>query len=216
MNREEIAKWLGFGLERSGISMAAASRELGLPKDAISKVLRQERELTATELTKLTKLLGIAPPRALAETMQPALYILVVGDAQVGLWRDVSQSDFTQYFIPATVDPSFDREDVYAILIGGDSINKKARDGDHVIALKYDRAPREMRAGDWVVVERTVNSLRERTIKILKDGPNGRLEAWPYSTDKRYQSPLIIGVHENETVEVVAFVIHFVSSGTKF
>ena len=216
MSREEIAQWLEVGLQRTGISMAAASRDLGLPKDAISKVLRQERELTATELAKLTRMLGISPPRALVETMQPTLYVLVVGEAQSGLWREVAQDDFAQYHIPAIVDPAYDRSDIFALLVKGESINKKARDGDHVVALKASKAPRSMRAGDWVVIERTRNGLRERTVKILEDDGSGSLEARPYSTDPRHQTPLSIGDHGDERVEVVAFVIHFVSAGTKF
>ncbi|RVU14936.1 LexA family protein [Methylobacterium oryzihabitans] len=214
MTREEIEDWLRNGLETSGFSMAEASRQLGIPRDAISKVLKQERELSALELARLATILGIAPPQSLINAMQPAFYITVVGEAQAGLWRDMSQDYFAGYSIPAMIEPPYKPQDLFAILIGGPSINLRAKDGDHVIVLKYEAAPRGIRDGDWVVVERTKGELRELTIRVVKSNKSGGLDFHFCSDDSRYDAFISQNLAPGETVKVLGFAMNFVSRGT--
>jgi hypothetical protein len=54
--RGEIAAWVDRTLKSAGISYASASSQLGLPRDAISKVVNGARDLSAPELLRLGEL----------------------------------------------------------------------------------------------------------------------------------------------------------------
>jgi len=216
MQKEEVAEWVTKTLKEAGISFAKASRALGLPPDAISKVARGARDLSATEMAQIADLAGGELPAIALESGPRPRYVPVVGEVAAGLWRDVNDFVDISHSILSAVDARWPAHSVCAYKVVGESINLKAGDGDHVIVLSHDQAPRCLRSGDWVVVERTRHDLRERTVKLAKQGPSGEWELWPHSTDPRYKEPVILGAHDGEVIELVGFVLEFVSKGVQF
>jgi hypothetical protein len=216
MQKEEIAEWVKVTLKEAGISYAKASRALGLPPDAMSKVVRCERDLSATEMADIAKLADQKTPAlVLATGLQPR-YVRALGEVAAGLWRDVNAQEFEEFDFVALVDTRWPTGSVFGFVVRGESINKKAADGDRVVALLYDYAPRSLQNGDWVIVDRLRSDLRERTVKRAKWVDGMGWELWPHSDDSRYKEPLILGEHDGESVLVTAFVLDFVSTGTKF
>lgn len=216
MQNDEIARWVVSTLKTKKISYASASRQLGLPLDAISKVVRGDRDLSASEMAQIAEMADAdVPKRALETGLQPR-YIRAVGEVAAGLWRDVDNEEFEQFDFVALVDARWPVGSVFGFVVKGESINKKASDGDRVVALMLDYAPRQFQTGDWVIVERVRHDLRERTVKQVMWGGDNGWELWPRSDDPRYQEPLLLGEHDNEAIHVVAFVLDFVSNGTRF
>lgn len=216
MQKDEVAEWVSRTLKAAGISYAKASRALGLPTDAISKVARGERDLSATEMAQIAEIAGGELPAATLETGPRPRYVPVVGEVAAGLWRDVSDFVDFNYSILSAIEARWPANSVCAYKVVGESINLRAGDGDHVIVLAHDQAPRCLQSGDWVVVERTRHDLRERTVKLAKQGAGGEWELWPQSTDPRHKDPILLGQHDGEIIELVGFVLEFVSKGVRF
>lgn len=216
MQKDEVAEWVIRTLKKAGISYAKASRSLGLPTDAISKVARGERDLSATEMAQIAELAGGELPATALETGPRPRYVPVLGEVAAGLWRDVGDFVDFNYSILSSIEARWPANSVCAYKVVGESINLRAGDGDHVIVLSRDQAPRGLQSGDWVVVERTRHDLRERTVKIAKMNSYGDWELWPQSSDPRFKDPILLGQHDGEIVEVVGFVLEFVSKGVRF
>lgn len=115
-------------------------------------------------------------------------------------------------FVPHGIDPSA----VYMLRVEGSSVNRKVASGGYVLCLPIESAPRNFKSGDWVVAERRRGDLLEWTVKQVKRSDEGHWELLPCSDDPRYQSALVLGDKDNETVSVKAFVLDFISPGTHF
>ena len=130
-----------------------------------------------------------------------------LGDVTAGLWREAALFDLQEEDLPLVqVASIFDAADLFVLRIQGPSINRRAPSGSDVLCVKLEAAPRSFRDGDLVVVERESHGKFETTIKVVK-GREGAWQLWPDSTDARYQTPVPLGEHEDETVRVIGFAI---------
>ena len=221
-----LTDWLLAGLEHAGISQAELGRRLGLQRDQINKVIKGKRRLTAVELQKAEQILGMraptegggpSPASTLTLISRPREHVnlRVVGEVAAGAWREVAYLDFDEIEIPYAIDPKWPREAVWALRVRGPSINKKADDGDYVAVLDINAAPREFRAGDWVVVQRQRGDIVECTVKQVGGSPGSWL-LYPASTDARFQEPVPLNDSTVDEVRVVGFVLSFIREATDF
>lgn len=171
---------------------------------------------TADELADLSedakmRILSGDVPRVLVEPM-------ITGVVAGGKWLDVSSGSYDPipYPNPVSVPGDIDGSAVFILQIDGPSVNQKAQDGGYVVCLPLNAAPRNFRAGDWVVAERQRGDLVETTVKQVGRDEDGRWELRPASDDPRHQSPIVVGEHDDDVVRIVAFAIDFINPGTKF
>lgn len=111
---------------------------------------------------------------------------------------------------PVPPDARFSGFDQWLEVVVGDSVNLKIPEGffAHVIdAIGLGYAPRH---GDFVVVERRrqQGAIRERSIKQVRVTATGLIELWPYSTNPKWNGPLVVGDSDPTTeTEVVGLVV---------
>ena len=60
------------------------------------------------------------------------------------------------------------------------------------------------------------NGSAEMTVKRLEILPDGEQRLWPDSTDPAFQTPIMVGEHEGDEVQITAFVLDFINPATKF
>ncbi len=216
MHSAEIITWVKSALDSAGISYAAASRKLGIPVDGISKVIRGTRDLTIEEMAALAEMTKTKVPVGNLATGPTPRYVNIVGEVAAGLWREVSSEQRDSQRLLALIDQRWPDEALFALTVVGESINERAADGDHVVCLAVEFAPRDLQSGDWVVVDRIRHDLRERTVKQARATNSGAWQLWPRSSHPDHKTPLRLGEHEGDRVEIVGYVLDFVSPGVRF
>lgn len=229
MNNALIER-LNLAIRESGKSARAISIAAGMSSEAIRGIFRHpDASVTISTIEKLAAALSVDPEwlafgkgsADIASTAlaagKPRLTVLkIIGEVAAGLWMDPEGDRFDPlpYSVPS--DPRFPDTEQYLLRVRGNSINRKAAAGSLVRCLGVYSAPREPRAGDWVIVERTSpDGAIETTVKRLETAADGSAELWPDSDDPRFQSPIRIGGQEGGEVKVVAFVIDFINPATR-
>lgn len=201
-------------------NMKAVSIEAGLGATAVRDILTERvKEPSVETLGKIAAALGVPVGLILGDDTsgnRQVRYVRVIGEVAAGYWRDISHNTFEEYEVPIPVDPKWPHDSVFALQVRGNSINRRARDGDWVICLKCESAPRPYQSGDWVVVEQWDGDKIETTIKMAKWN-SGDWELWPDSSDAQFKAPIQLNnLREGVDVKVVAFVLGFHSPGTQF
>lgn len=210
----KIVEWLSQVMAEKNLSQADLARLLGVERQTVYKVLTGKRRLNSDELLKLQVELGISPPLTHSPSIHVG-YVKVVGEVAGGLWKDVTYSDFVEYEIPIVHDPRWPEEALKALVVRGESINRRARDGDIVLTLALKFAPRSFAAGDWVIAERQRGDLIETTVKRIERDDAGNWILLPDSDDPRFQDPMRLEEDGVESVRVVAFVLEFIKPATR-
>jgi SOS-response transcriptional repressor LexA len=109
-------------------------------------------------------------------TITPVKQIRVEGISQAGMFRDISlieDDEHERKTIPAPVNPKYAHVHQYALLVAGDSMNKKFQDGSYVTCAEWAGLGKELKHGMILHVERVkAGSMIETTIKtyIERDG----------------------------------------------
>ncbi|ACL57469.1 transcriptional regulator, XRE family [Methylobacterium nodulans ORS 2060] len=210
-----LREWIAGQLRDRRIPQKALSSAIGLSEDAVSRMLSGKRTIKADELKRICAFLGVSPPLTAQLPARDVSYVKVVGEVAAGAFVDMQYVDFVDYDIPYVADPRWPKEAITAYIVRGESINRQARDGDHIIVLDANAAPRPYQLGDWVVVEQRCGDLVETTVKQVR-GSEGAWELWPDSNDGRFQRPLVVAGDGGDNVRVIGFVLDFIRSGTRF
>lgn len=111
--------------------------------------------------------------------------------------------------IPVPIVP---RDDVpasaqYAVLVDGQSVNKRIPDGAYAICARYESYPGGAKHGQLVHVVRERAGLHEHTIKELHFTLNGQV-LMPVSTDPKHQKPVKLDTGDDgEIVRIEGVVI---------
>lgn len=216
LNGAMLLAWYKKALQTSGVKPAEISRRTGITADVLSKVLKNRRKLSFEEAVQIADALGIDPPAGRATSSPQVVTIQVVGEVAAGVWHEPAYDDFVPYSFPYTSDGRWPPEALEALVIRGESVNRRAKDGAKVVTLALEAAPRGPRDGDWVIAERRRGDLIETTVKQMRRRTDGKFELWPDSDDPRFQEPLQLGEHSGEVTMVKAFVLDFVSPATEF
>lgn len=229
---DETIAWLRSKMEQHGINQVGIAKLIGKDRQTVNKVLAGTRRIASDELLKLqehfrtleygavgssTELASGGEVSVNPNPLPSVRYIRVVGEVAAGLWREVTYSDFEHFDLPIVADPRWPAEALSALVVRGQSINRKANDGDFVLILDIHHAPRSFREDDWVVVERREGDKVETTVKRVGRNGDGGWLLLPDSTDPRWQEPIHLVENGNEDVEVrvVAFVLDFIKPATK-
>ena len=211
-----LREWVAEQIEARGIQQKELAAAIGVSADIMSRMLSGKRAIKAEELSRICSFFGAQPPLTTEPSSREISYVTVMGEVAAGAFVDMHYVDFAEYTIPYVVDPRWNPRAIRALVVRGESINRQARDGDHVIMLDIGEAPRSFRSGDWVVAERLKGGLKETTVKQVRRARDGSWELWPDSDDERFQEPLLVDDGEADTVKVVGFVLDFIRSGTRF
>lgn len=211
--RVALLAWLRAVMKDHGISQAELGRVLGLERQLVNRMLNGKRRLQIAEVEAISRKWGVAPPIALHQSQPKVTQIKVVGEVAAGIWHEMGHMDFDIFEIPYAynTDSRWPAEALSALIVRGESINRKAQDGDKVVMLDYGQAPRKFRDGDWVVARRERGDLAETTVKQVRGSPVKGWQLWPDSTDPRYQEPIPL---DGEFVHVIGFVLDFIKPAT--
>jgi transcriptional regulator with XRE-family HTH domain len=224
-----VKQWLSDVLAQSEISQAELARRIGVRRDTITNILKGRRRLKTDEMMRIAHTLRVNPPRlapaepddgAQSVTLTPPhsiRYVTVVGDVSAEAFKNMDFVDFEPFEIPIPIDARWPEDAVKAWVVRGESINKKASDGDFVVTLDVDHAPRAFQHGDWVIAERIRFGLRERSVRQVQI-VEGEIWLASESTDSRFP-PLRYCSQDDASIEpvrVTAFVLEFVKFATRF
>jgi transcriptional regulator with XRE-family HTH domain len=214
MDGSEIRAWLRSALQEAKVSQSELGRRAGFTPDQVSRILKGERTLSAEEMLRVSRAIGVLPPLQMPESYFNIRYVSVIGEVAAGTFSDMNVSSFAVYEIPIPVDPKWPEGSVAAYVVRGESINRRASDGDYVVTLKAEAAPRSWQHGDWIIAERARGDLCETTVKQVCIR-NGKTTLCPDSNDPRFL-PYVLGQDGEYMVRVLAFVLDFVRPATKF
>jgi SOS-response transcriptional repressor LexA len=222
---DDLKQWVLQAMRAKKLSMSDLSRQLGIPVDGISKFLKDKRGLTASEMREIERITGVVAP-AINENLNETKLtsaavarklerIRVVGEVAGGVWKEMNHLDFPEYELDYPLNPRWPADAIKALRVVGESINRQARDGDHVVCLDMWSFPRDLKSGDWVVVHRQRGEIVETTVKKLVGEP-GSWMLHPDSTDPRFQEPIPMNGADGigDEVRVVAVVLDFIRPAT--
>jgi phage repressor protein C with HTH and peptisase S24 domain len=109
--------------------------------------------------------------------------------------------------IPAVLRPDILPASQYAVVVVGNSVNKRIPDGAYAICTKLDAVPGGAQHGQLVHVIRERSGLHEHTIKELRYTPTGSV-LFPVSTDPKHQEQArLASGDDGETVRIEGVVI---------
>ncbi|MBB3808783.1 transcriptional regulator with XRE-family HTH domain [Pseudochelatococcus contaminans] len=218
---------------RAGLSQVDLAARVGMSQQGIQSIEAGESK-NPRKILELARALGVTPEflktglRRLDAPVSPLPtppssaqidYVKVIGEVAAGTWREVSYTEFEAYDIPLPVDSRWRKEDVFALVVRGNSINRQARDGSFVLCLQVYAAPRDLDDGDWVVVERLRGDMIETTVKRAVRLSDGRFALRPDSDDPKFQDDIILDADTcdgDDIVKVSAFVLEFIRPATRF
>lgn len=109
--------------------------------------------------------------------------------------------------VPAVPRGDIPASSQYAVIVDGQSVNKRIPDGAFAICAKFDSYPGGAQHGQLVHVVRERSGLHEHTIKEIRFGREGA-ELWPVSNDPKHQKPVLLSSgDEGEIVRIHGVVI---------
>lgn len=228
-----IRAWLKRAIVASGLSQAEVARRLGVRRDVITNMIKGERRITAQELLRLEDILQTDAPKpgsksgkndltyvnfpaSSGRSTRTATSLTVVGEVAGGYWKQMNFADFEEREVSYLLDQKWPPKAIYGLIVRGESINRQARNGDIVVVIGLEHAPREFRDGDWVVVERRrAGDLVETTVKQARREETG-WQLVPDSDDPRFQDVITLSDDDQtEEVRVVGLVLDVIRPMTK-
>lgn len=132
----------------------------------------------------------------------------VKGFVRAGIWQEsyAPESDLTS--LPISADTRFPRHLQFALEIQGDSIDRRAKQGEYAVCVEWHGS---VQPEDVVIVERRRAGLFEATIKVVKPSTKGTLQLAPDSTNPAHK-PIILreeDVRDGEEIAIVGKVLGY-------
>jgi SOS-response transcriptional repressor LexA len=198
--KKEIATFLND----RGLSMKEASLRANLGETYVRDALKRDKEPTHKNLSKLKAAIGLeSAPSILEVTGLP-----VAGKAQAGSYLDVSLIDEIPEEeldrIQVASDPRFPHAKQYALLIVGDSMNKKLDDGSYATCVRWSETGLSQQPGMLLHVERRQGHLVEVTVKCLARR-DGKYFLDPMSTNPAHK-PIALDGDGGTEIEIMGLV----------
>lgn len=217
-----MENYLKYFRLRAGLNAPELGKKVGASRHQIYRLEADDKELSSKWAAKLAPHLGISEIELMYgananKTTQPQdigsgefIPVPVVGSVSAGIWLESQEvfSDEPQGFGGAMRDPRFPKEAYFALLVNGESINKRAKNGTYLICVDINKADIIPQIGDVVIVQRMRDQggLIETTAKILiKNGED--FELHPYSSHEKHQAPIAINMNSmdgNDEIRVIA------------
>lgn len=210
-------QWIIDGLKKPGKTQAGIAKAMRRSPSMVTAMLKGKRELKAKDIGVIARYLEVDPPIMPPPEDKPQIRTaMIIGDVAGGVWTEPGV-EFEPIPTTVAIDERWAARDVFLLRVRGSSINRQAKDGDLVLCLSKFAAPRDIRSGDWVVVERRAADGRiETTVKRVQGDSKRGFFLVPDSDDPSFQAPILIGKNDGEMVEVRAFVLEFIKRGTSF
>jgi len=210
-------KWIVDGLKKPGKTQAGIAKAMRRSPSMVTAMLKGQRELKARDIAGIARYLEVDPPSAPPVEPRPQIRTaMIIGDVAGGVWTEPGV-EFEPIPTTVVIDERWESSDVFLLRVRGTSINRQAKDGDLVLCLNKYAAPRDIRAGDWVIAERRASDGRiETTVKRVHGDARRGFFLVPDSEDPQFQAPIFLGKTDGEVVEVRAFVLEFIKRGTLF
>lgn len=141
------------------------------------------------------------------QTVNSVSHLHVVARVSAGTFRYDEPIDDGGFFVPFVPRGDIPAGAQYAVIIDGQSVNKRIPDGAFAICALYDSVPGGAQHGQLVHVVRERGDLHEHTIKELRFSREG-MQLFPVSTDPRFQDPVQLSSGEDgEIVRIQGVVI---------
>lgn len=203
--------WIDDICDDLGITYTELARRAGVDTATLTRFMNNPKykpNLSDTTLQKIAEAVRRPLPQTdarnhpLPRTLQLPT-VKVVGTASAGLWKDVSiiaAGDYEYEEIPVINNARYAGHEQYALLVEGESINRKIKDGEYAVCVSWDGLGISPATGQYVHVERSRGGLQEATIKRIKV-IDGQIELWPDSDDLRFREPLRMD-HADDDTEV--------------
>jgi len=137
----------------------------------------------------------------------------VRGFVRASSWQE-SYAPESVKSLPISADARYPGRRQFALQIQGDSINRRAQDGEYAICVEFDGE--KVKDGDVVVVERRRAGLFEATIKVVRINARGEPELWPDSTNPDHSKPIALidgNAGDDDEVVIVAHVVGYYRLG---
>lgn len=202
-------------LELRDGDMQGFSTTAGLGKTFVRDIVKRGRDPQLSYVYRLAAAHGLSLDQMLglrSQARHNADAVKVVGVVGAGLWHEVSASDFKIVDSALPADPRFPPSSQFDLVVRGSSINRFARDGEHLRCVDLVKSGVDFADSDLVIFEklRDGGHLAETTAKrIRRRGP--MIELWPDSDDPRWQQPERLDTRrarEGEEGRVVALVLY--------
>lgn len=133
--------------------------------------------------------------------------VKLIAAVSAGTFRYDEGIDEGAILVPAVPRGDIPAQSQYAVVIDGQSVNKRIPDGAFAICARYDSFPGGAQHGALVHVVRERSGLHEHTIKELRFSREGMM-LYPVSTDPKHQEPIQLGTGEaDEIVRIEGVVI---------
>lgn len=133
--------------------------------------------------------------------------VRLIAAVSAGTFRYDEGIDEGAILVPAVPRGDIPAQSQYAVVIDGQSVNKRIPNGAYAICAKYDSYPGGAQHGALVHVVRERSGLHEHTIKELRYTREGMV-LMPVSTDPKHQEPITLATGEDdELVRIEGVVI---------
>ncbi len=210
-------------LKASGMSARSVSMKATGKPDTIRDILRdQTKSPRAITVGRLAAVLGVDSAYLNGETdvpnpqannrdiLQPAR---VVGVVQAGAFMELeadNRFEIEPQWIPTIKDAEFPNVEQVAFEIAGDSVDKVCAAGGHAVCLPFADTGLLIKAGMYVVAQRTRGGLVELTIKRV-EGTFGHYQLVPDSRNPKHKPITFPSAEPGEEVTIIALVRRFIS-----
>lgn len=209
--------WIKRGLEKPGKSKTGLAAALGRNPSMVTSLLAGTRQLKADEVPIIAAYLGVAPPvdSALAEQTGIILTLSISGEVAAGVWRE-SGLAYDAEIADIAISTKWPAASILLLRVRGQHINRRARDGDLILCLQAEAAPRSPIPGDWVLVERRQGSLIETSVRRIVADSAGQNLLETDTDEVSLQGRFPISDGSDGGFRVVGFVLQFVKPATTF
>lgn len=211
-----MVDWIAEALDKPGKSRTGLAKAMGIHPSGVTALMQGTRQLKLHEAQKAAAYLEVSLPSSLLPAVQelPISYVEITGEAAGGVWAEPGlryRREVTS--IPAEAGWPVDA--IFALRVRGDSINRKAQDGDLVVCLDLTAAPRSPRPKDWVILERKRGGLIETSVKLVRE-QDGQVILSSFSDDPSFCETFSLTAVDGEELRIAAYVLRFVREGTIF
>lgn len=142
-----------------------------------------------------------------SSAVAPVLNVPLLARASAGTFRSDEDVVEGEVLVPAVPRGDIPASAQYAVIVDGQSVNKRIPDGAYAICARFDSVPGGAQHGQLVHVVRERAGLFEHTIKELRYTRDGAM-LMSVSTDPKHQNSLKLSTgEEGETVRIEGVVI---------
>jgi predicted XRE-type DNA-binding protein len=195
LTHDEILAELKRQIDAKMIRQTQVAEALNVAPPRVAEMRTGKRRIQPNEMPILAKLLGLTIAEQQIKTALIGKHgIRILGKVAVGIWLEQSLIDPDEAQIVEydrfSGDPS--GENLFAVIPEGDSMDLAFPQRAILICRHLYTGFADIRAGDYVIVERENHDLREMTCKRLEVDEDGDYLLWSESSNPRFKDPIRI------------------------